>query len=87
MKYKLYVPALGETIEDAHEMDCKFGFEDLTVSDFCQHLFSNRDGWEWMKNDSGYTKIHIVDENGNESVYSFDIDYEPVFSVYKEKAK
>lgn len=83
MKYKLYVPALGETIDDAHEMNCKFGFEPGAVNDFCEYMYSNRDGWEWMASDGGHTKIHIVDETGKESVYSFQVDFEPSFSVYK----
>ena len=86
MKYKLYIPDHGETIDDAYEIECKFGFEDLVVSDYCEYIWSDRDGWDWMSRNQGSTKIHIVDEQGNESVYTFDVDFRPEFSVYKHKA-
>lgn len=85
MKYKLYIPDLGETIDDAHEIECKFGFEDMVVAEYCEYLWSDRDGWDWMNTGKESTKIHVVDENGNESVYTYDIDFEPVFSVTKTK--
>lgn len=85
MKYKLYIPEWGETIDDAHDMECKHGWEDSVVREFCDHLYHNRDGWEWMGSDGGHTKICVVDETGKTSYYVFEVEYEPQFLVWRQE--
>lgn len=84
MKYKLYIPALGGTIDDAYEIDCKFDDADMVVTEYCEYLWSKCDGWEWMADTGRTTKICVVDENGNQSFYSFEVDFNPVFSAWRQ---
>jgi hypothetical protein len=53
------------------------------LGEFCDYLYSERDGWEWMKNST--ETIVVVDEEGTVRRYSFELEYEPSFYVTELK--
>ena len=83
MKYKLFIPSY-ETIEDAFEIDAYF--EDEAVEKYCEHIYHENDGWDWMKNDGCKTKICSVDESGKMTYYCFELEYIPSFFVAEVEA-
>jgi hypothetical protein len=85
MKYLFYT---GDEYQDGWE--CDFVKEvshplyiDVYVREFCDYLYSERDGWEWMKNST--ETIVVVDEEGTVRRYSFELEYEPSFYVTELK--
>lgn len=79
MKYKLFIPSFGDTVEDAYQIESIW--PDDAVLEYCKHLHDENDGWEWMRNDGCQTKICVVDENEKVSYYCFELEYEPSFIV------
>lgn len=66
-----------EVLDDA--MLFKHYWMDAAVEEFCQHCYSERDGWEWMKDSE--QKIIVVDEENVSHTYYFDLDFKPTFYV------
>lgn len=87
MKYRIYLEDeyrdfAGE-LEPDREIECDPDWLDYELKDYCDYLYNERDGWEWMKNSD--ERILAIDESGNKLYYSFEVDYEPVFYVHKNK--
>jgi hypothetical protein len=88
MKYKLYLEDEykdfnGDLDEDMTVECSNFIMLDYELKEYCDYLYSNRDGWEWMKGSD--ERILAIDESGEKSYYSFEVDFEPTFWVYKNK--
>ena len=83
MKYKIYLEQeyndFNGDLEPDSEIECDPIFLDYELKEYCEYLYDNRDGWEWMKNSD--ERIIAVDENGELSYYVFELDYQPVFYV------
>jgi hypothetical protein len=87
MKYKIYLEDeyrdfAGE-LEPDSEIECDPDWLDLELKDYCDYLYSNRDGWEWMKDSD--ERILAIDESGKMLYYSFEVEYEPVFYISESK--
>lgn len=83
MKYKIYLEQEYKDFDGDREIECEPDWLDYKLKDYCNYLYSNRDGWEWMKDSD--ERIIAVDESGKLSYYSFEVDYEPVFYVSESK--
>jgi hypothetical protein len=80
MKYKVCLESeYADDFEPDWEIVCEPDWLGYELKEYCDHLYSNCDGWEWMKNSSD--RIIAIDESGKVSYYSFEVDYEPVFYV------
>lgn len=83
MKYKIYLEQeykdFNGDLEPDREIECEPDWLDYELKDYCEYLYNNRDGWEWMKDSD--ERIIAVDESGEMSYYVFELDYEPVFYV------
>lgn len=87
MKYRIYLESeyrdfAGE-LEPDREIECDPDWLDYELKSYCDYLYSNRDGWEWMRNSDD--RILAIDESGEVSYYGFEVEYEPAFYVYKHK--
>lgn len=87
MKYKIYLEDeyrdfAGE-LEPDREIECEPDWLDYELKQYCDYLYNERDGWEWMKGST--ERILAIDESGEKSYYSFEVDFEPTFWVYKNK--
>jgi hypothetical protein len=87
MKYKIYLEDeyqdFAGDLEPDREIECSPDWLDYELKDYCDYLYSNRDGWEWMKGSS--ERILAIDESGEKLYYSFEVEFEPTFYVYKNK--
>ena len=95
MKYKIYLEEeyrdfiksrtreFAGDLEPDREIECEPDWLDYELKDYCKYLYNERDGWEWMKDST--ERILAIDELGEVSYYSFELDFEPVFYVYKNK--
>ena len=87
MKYKIYLEQeykdFDGELEPDREIECEPDWLDYELKEYCDYLYSERDGWEWMKDSD--ERILAIDESGEKSYYSFEVDYEPVFYVHKNK--
>lgn len=87
MKYKIYLEddynGSDGDLEPDREIECDPILLDYELKDYCDYIYSERDGWEWMKDSD--ERILAIDESGNKSYYEFVLEYEPVFYVYKNK--
>lgn len=89
MKYRVYLE--NEYDESYHDnesgwqIECQPNWLDYELKEFCDHVYSNCDGWEWMKNSD--ERIIAIDETGKKLYFSFELDYEPVFYVSESKTK
>lgn len=87
MKYKIYLEQeykdFDGELEPDREIECEPDWLDYELKDYCDYLYSNCDGWEWMKD--SFERILAIDESGNKSYYSFEVDYEPVFYISESK--
>lgn len=83
MKYKLY---LGTDFDrgdlgDPYEVESKSDLDlEFRIEDFCQHLYSNCDGWEWMRNRRDCS-IVAVGPNNNIKRFVYELDFEPTFLI------
>lgn len=90
MKYKIYLEEeyndFNGDLEPDHEIECSnFIFLDYELQEYCKYLYSNRDGWEWMKDSD--ERIIAIDESGKKSYFNFELDYEPVFYVSESRTE
>lgn len=87
MKYKIYLEQeyndFNGDLEPDQEIECDPIMLDHGLKDYCDYLYSNRDGWEWMKDSD--ERILAIDESGNKKYFAFELDYEPVFYVSESK--
>jgi hypothetical protein len=87
MKYKIYLEeeykAFAGELEPDREIECDPDLLDYKLEDYCNYLYSNCDGREWMKDSTD--RILAVDESGNKLYYCFEVDYEPVFYVSESR--
>ena len=83
MKYKIYLEneynEFNGDLEPDWKIECNPVMLDYELQEYCDHLYSNSDGWEWMKDSD--ERIIAIDESGKVSYYHFNLDYEPVFYV------
>lgn len=57
-------------------------YPDAAVIAYCHFLYSEGDGWEWMRNDHARTKIRCVNTLTNEETFhTFELEYEPSFYI------
>ena len=87
MKYKIYLEEeyrdfTGE-LEPDRVIECEPDWLDYELKDYCDYVYSNRDGWEWMKDSN--ERILAIDESGNKMYYSFELNFEPVFYISESK--
>ena len=87
MKYKIYLEEeytdFAGQLEPDRVIECDPEWLEFKLKNYCDDLYSNRDGWEWMKDSD--ERILAIDESGKMSYYSFEVDYEPVLYVHKTK--
>lgn len=88
MKYKIYLEQeykdFDGNLEPDWELECSNSMLlDFDLKEYCKYLYRNRDGWEWMRDSD--ERILAIDESGNKSYYSFEVDYEPVFYISESK--
>jgi hypothetical protein len=87
MKYKVYLEQeykdFNSGLEPDWEIECDPIMLDYELREFCEYLYDNCDGWEWMKNSD--ERIIAIDESGEMSYYVFELDYEPVFYVSESR--
>lgn len=80
MKYHFYLESEyeGECDSD-YVVDAEPEWVDLHVSDFCKYLYSESDGWEWMKDTR--ERIVVVDTHGEARYFNFELEFEPTFFI------
>lgn len=88
MKYKLYLEEeykdFNGDLEEDMTVECSdFIMLEHELKQYCEHLYDNRDGWEWMKNSN--ERIVAVNENGEVFYFQFMLQYEPYFYVSESK--
>jgi hypothetical protein len=87
MKYKIYLEQeyrdFAGDLEPDREIECEPNWLDYELTQYCKYLYDMRDGWEWMRNSD--ERILAIDESGEVSYYSFEVDFEPVFYISKSK--
>lgn len=83
--FKVYIPELGQTIEDAYEERETANWLDLVVCNFLRHSCNECDGWEWMQTGQDNLVIAVEDDLGNKWSFNFSVDWEPSFGVYEVK--
>jgi len=87
MKYRIYLEDeyrdFAGDLEPDWEIECSPDLLDCELKDYCDYVYSNRDGWEWMRDSDD--RILAVDESGNKLYYGFELDFEPVFYVHERK--
>ena len=87
MKYRIYLEQeyrdFAGDLEPDREIECELDWLDYELKDYCDYVYSNRDGWEWMKDST--ERILAIDESGNKLYYSFELDFEPVFYISESK--
>jgi len=87
MKYKIYLEdeydSFDGDLDPDWEIECDPIMLDYELKEYCDYLYSNRDGWEWMRDSD--ERILAVDETGEVSYYGFEVEYEPVFYVHESK--
>jgi len=53
MKYKIYLEdeydSLDGDLDPDWEIECDPIMLDFELKEYCDYLYSNRDGWEWTK--------------------------------------
>ncbi len=89
MKYKLFLEQeykdFNGELEPTHVIDSSDLMIDWDITNFCKYLYSERDGWEWMKDSD--ERILAIDESGNKRYFVFELDYEPTFFVMESETK
>jgi hypothetical protein len=89
MKYKLFLESEYNDwegdLEPSKVVDSSDLMIDYEVGQFCKYLYSERDGWEWMKNSDD--RIIAIDESGDKRYFVFELDYEPIFFVMESETK
>ena len=90
MKYKIYLEdeykSFDGDLEPDWEIECSNSMLlDFDLKGYCEYLYNNRDGWEWMKDSD--ERIIAIDESGEMLYFYFELDYEPVFYVSEAKEK
>ena len=87
MKYKIYLEEeyndFNGDLEPDREIECDPFMLDYELKEYCDYLYSERDGWEWMKDSD--ERIIAIDESGKMQYFVFGLDYEPVFYVSESK--
>ena len=75
--FKCYMPTLGQTEEDAAEIEEHNAY--CAVDHYLETVYSESDGWEWMNQDQGTTTVICVDSEGKKTEYTWSLDYNPTF--------
>ena len=88
MKYKIYLEeeynSFDGDLEPDWEIECSNSmFLDFDLKGYCEYLYNNRDGWEWMKGSN--ERIIAIDESGEILYFNFELEYEPVFYVSESR--
>jgi hypothetical protein len=84
MKYRIYLEdEYEDDLEPDREIECEPDWLDIELKDYCEYLYNERDGWEWMKNSD--ERILAIDESGNKLYYHFEVDFKPVFYISESK--
>ena len=89
MKYQLFLEQeykdFDGELEPTYVIDSSEFMIDWDIREFCKYLYSERDGYEWMKD--SFERILAIDESGNKRYFVFELDYEPTFFVMESEAK
>ena len=87
MKYKIYLEqeykGFDGDLDFSYLIECDPVMLDCELTKYCEYLYDNCGGWEWMKNSN--ERILAIDENGNKTYFAFEVDYEPVFYISESK--
>lgn len=83
MKYKVYLPSHGTESCDGYVFESKHEDIKKTCVDACIHLWSNENGYEWLR-DGYYIVVSTIDEC-KKVEFEICVDIEPVFSAHSTK--